>query len=85
MIVLGLEEAGWEHREVFCGKIKLPPCRQGSPGSSQQILMKETIHSSKQFIVMVENGYIKPYLTSQGGPEIIPCAGRNVWEGKLIG
>jgi hypothetical protein len=37
-------------------------------------IKKEAVHSSKQFIVMVENGCIKPYLTSQGGP----FAGRNV-------
>jgi len=32
--------------------------------------MKETLHGSKQLIVMAESGCIKPFPTSQGGPEI---------------
>ncbi|EDL30679.1 mCG148064 [Mus musculus] len=31
---------------------------------------KETVHGSKQFIFMAKSECIKPYPTSQGGPEI---------------
>lgn len=31
------------------------------------------MHGSKQFIGMVENGFVKPYFTSQGGPEVTFC------------
>ena len=41
-------------------------------GGSWWILTKETVHGSKQFIVMAENGRVKPHLTEikyllQGG------------------
>ena len=43
---------------------------------------KEIVCGFKSFIAMVESKWVKPYPTSQGGPEWV---GRNVWEGKLFG
>jgi len=42
--------------------------------------MKETVHGSKQFIVIVENRCIKLYPTSQGGPE-----NTFLWQGGMSG
>ena len=39
---------------------------------------KRQFHDSKQFIVMAENGCVKPYPTSQGGPEI-----KYLWQGGM--
>ena len=32
--------------------------------------LEEAVHGFKAFIVMVESGCVKPYPTSQGGPEV---------------
>ena len=47
-------------------------------GSLRRLI--ETVHGSKQFIVMAEKGCIKPYPTSQIGPEI-----KYLWQGGMSG
>jgi hypothetical protein len=46
---------GWEHREAFDGRLGCSSVGEGLlHGSPWRILMKKTVHGSKQFIVKAE-------------------------------
>jgi hypothetical protein len=60
----------WERREAFYRRLGCSSVGEGLlHGSPQQILIKRD-SPWFQFIVMVENGFGKPYPTSQSGSEI---------------